>query len=39
MGVPISSKARRWAGVASVSMGISVLAPGKRTWLGVRVAR
>ncbi len=31
MGASISSKARRWAGVGSASMGISVLAPGKET--------
>ena len=39
MGAPMRWKARRWSGVAWVSIGISVLVPVKRTWLRVRVAR
>ena len=33
------SKARRWSGVGSASVGTSVVAPVKRIWLRVRVAK
>ncbi len=39
IGTPISSKACRWAGVGSVSMGMVAVVPLKRTSLWVSVAR
>jgi len=39
IGVPMRSKASRWALVGSASMGTVTRVPAKRTWLRVRVAR
>ena len=39
IGAPRRSKACRWAGVGSASMGTVRLVPVNRTWLRVRVAR
>ena len=39
IGVPMRSKASRWALVGSASMVTVALVPAKRTWLRVRVAR
>jgi hypothetical protein len=39
MGMPIRSKAWRWALVGSVSIGMAAWVPANRTWLRVKVAR